>query len=724
MRNSSSRFAAGCVAAAMMAITASGAAAAVQPQLVTITTGGVSANESTAQDSISLSADGRLVAFVSSSAALVPGDTNAARDVFVRDTTSGLTTRVSVGAAGQANGPSSNARISANGRFVVFTSQATNLVAGDTNGAADVFVRDLVAGQTVRVSVSASGAQGNAASGESPSDISADGGVVSFSSSASNLVAADTNRIRDVFAAVRATGAIELVSVAGDGSQAAAGSSDASAISADGRFVAFASTAPNLVDGDTNLAADVFVHDRQTGSTVRASVSTTGAQAPKASSLRPGALSATGRVVVFDTGSSLAAGDTGGSDVYLRDLQTGSTERVSVNGAGQGANAGASAATVSADGRYVSFESSATNLDPADAGSDEDVFVRDRSAGATRLVSNSGSAIQISQSAAISGDARFVAYASTAPDLAPADSARGFGTGWDVIRSGSPFDPPADTAPPVIVCSGNDDSWHAGNVTIRCTASDAGSGLADPAQASIALSTSVAEGDETADARTQAVTVCDAMGNCATAGPVGGLRIDRRPPRVTISAPLDGVEVEIGSRLTAAFSCSDGGSGVGTCAGTATDGAPLDTATPGGHLFTVHAVDAVGNETVATATYWVRYRWLGWDPPIGRGSGTDEAGRTIPVKFAVTGAGGGPLVARVQSAGVACQGAGPLASDDPSLQPADVTVADTGRDGHGMLLWRTSGGFAGSCRQLLLQLADGSVHRVTFEFKADARRRA
>src|SRR5262249_39828411 len=128
VRNSSGRLAVGCLAAAVMAMTAGSArAAAVQHQLVTVTGGGVAANESTAQDSISLSADGRLVAFVSSSSALVPDDTNGARDVFVRDTTTGGTTRVSVGAGGQSDGPSSNARISANGRYVVFTSQATNL---------------------------------------------------------------------------------------------------------------------------------------------------------------------------------------------------------------------------------------------------------------------------------------------------------------------------------------------------------------------------------------------------------------------------------------------------------------------------------------------------------------------------------------------------------------------------------------------------------------------
>ena len=286
-----------------------------------------------------------------------------------------------------------------------------------------------------------------------------------------------------MFVWTRAGGAVERVSVAGDGSQAAAGASDASSISADGRYVAFASTAPNLVAGDTNLAADVFVHDRVTGSTVRASVTAGGGQAATASSLQPGGLSANGQVVAFDTAAPLAAGDTGGNDVYVRDLAAGTTERISVNSAGLGANGNSSAAAISADGRYVAFESSATNLDPADTGGDEDVFVRDRVAGLTRLVSASASPIQISQAAAISADARFVALATTAPDLAPGDTAIGFGTGWDVVRLASPFDPPADRSAPVVTCAADDGTWHADNVTLWCTAADAGSGLANAGQA-------------------------------------------------------------------------------------------------------------------------------------------------------------------------------------------------------------------------------------------------
>jgi Tol biopolymer transport system component len=600
-----------------VATTATSAAAAVAPALVTVTNAGAPANEATAQDGISVSSHGTLVAFVSASPGLVADDTNGVRDVFVRNLDTGVTTRVSAGPNGEANGASSNARISADGRYVVFTSQATNLVDGDTNGVADVFLRDLVAGTTVRLSVSAAGAQANGVSGGAASGISADGGVVTFCSAASNLVDGDTNGARDVFAWTRG-GGLERVSVGSDGSQTSAGASDASALSADGRWVAFASTAPNLVQDDTNLAADVFVHDRVSGATVRASVTSAGGQSPSASALQPGALSANGQVVVFDTAASLVAGDTGGTDVYARDLAAGTTERISVTSAGGAANGNSSTASISADGRYVVFQSSATNLDPADTGGDQDIFVRDRAAGATRLVTTTAQATQTSQTAAISSDARSVAAATTAGDLVAGDAARSFGQGWDVIRFGSPFDVVVDVTPPRISCAQDDGAWHAANVVLQCTAADAGTGLADPSQASFTLSTSVADGAETADAATGSARVCDVAGNCADAGPLTGIHVDLAVPAITVTAPADGATVTAGDPLTASYSCSDAGSGIASCAGPVASGASLDTAAPGSYTFTVTAVDAAGNTASAAVTYVVAAA----GDPGGGGTGT------------------------------------------------------------------------------------------------------
>jgi Tol biopolymer transport system component len=717
LRTASSRLACG-LAVGLVAATAGSALASAPPALVTVTTGGAPANETTAQDGISVSADGTLVAFISGSPNLVSDDTNGVRDVFVRNLVTGSTTRVSLGAGGQADGASSNARISADGRYVVFTSLAGNLVAGDTNGVSDVFERDLTTGRTALVSVSGGGVQGNGASGGAASGISADGGTISFSSAASNLVSGDTNNCRDVFVWTRASGAVERVTVASDGSQAAAGASDASSISADGRYVAFASMAPDLVAGDTNLAADVFVHDRVTGSTVRASVTAGGGQAATASSLQPGGLSADGQTVVFDTAAPLAAGDSAGTDVYVRDLAAGSTERISVNSAGLGANGNSSTAAISADGRYVAFESSATNLDPADTGGDEDVFVRDRASGLTRLVSASASPTQISQAAALSADARFVALATTAPDMVAGDTATGFGTGWDVVRLASPFDPPADRAAPVVTCAADDGTWHADNVALWCTASDAGSGLANAGQTAFALATAVPVGSETANAATGAVQVCDRAGNCATAGPISGIRVDRRAPQITIADPLDGSDLALGAALNASFSCSDGGSGVAGCTGTVANGAALDTTTPGYHSFTVTAADAVGNHATVTVGYGVWFPWLGWAPPLAGGRpNAAQAGRTIPVRFAVGGAGHADVIAGVRVAPAACAGHSTIAPGDPSLKAADWSVPGNHGGGSSMLLWRTSKSFGDSCRQLLVQLTDGSVHRLTFDFR-------
>jgi Tol biopolymer transport system component len=182
-------------------------------------------------------------------------------DIFVRDTVTGRTTRVSVSSRErQANAGSQQASISADGRYVAFVSFASNLVAGDTNGTWDVFMRDTAKGKTTRVSVSSGGQQGNDQSG-TPS-ISADGRYVAFYSYASNLVAGDTNGKADVFVRDTVTGRTTRVSVSSRERQGNGYSYEPS-ISTDGRYVAFYSLASNLVAGDTNTAGDIFVRDRR-----------------------------------------------------------------------------------------------------------------------------------------------------------------------------------------------------------------------------------------------------------------------------------------------------------------------------------------------------------------------------------------------------------------------------------------------------------------------------
>src|SRR5216117_509323 len=262
------------------------------------------------------------------------------------------TERVSVASGGttEGNDTSLGSALSADGRFVAFDSAATDLVAGDTNGVSDVFVHDRQTGTTERVSVASDGAQGNGRSGlvtfAFPPALSADGRFVAFVSFATNLVAGDTNGATDVFVHDRQTGTTERVSVASDGTESNAASLG-SALSADGRFVAFQSDATNLVAGDTNGATDVFVHDRQTGMTERVSVASGGTEGNGFSAGL--ALSADGRFVAFhSTATNLVAGDTNGAtDVFVHDRQTGTTERVSVDSDGTQGNGPSAGAALS-----------------------------------------------------------------------------------------------------------------------------------------------------------------------------------------------------------------------------------------------------------------------------------------------------------------------------------------------------------------------------------------
>jgi Tol biopolymer transport system component len=352
------------------------------------TTGRVSVGPSGIQgngpagDFTALSADGRFVGFDSYASNLVAGDANGTCDVFVHDRQTGTTRCVSVEPGG-APGPdiAQAPALSADGRFVAFYSESWNLVPNDTNGWGDVFVRDLVAGTTERVSVASTGAQANAASGHHGPSISADGRFVTFSSRASNLASGTPNHDRDVFLRDRALGTTERVSLSSSGEQDD-GESSAPTISDDGRYVAFMSDAPNLVPGDTNGTTDVFVRDRRTGTTVRASVDSIGAQAA-GPSLFP-FVSGDGRLVAFQSSAAnLVTVDTNGAeDVFVRDLVAGTTERISVRSDGTQADGASRYPWTSRTCRYVAFESLAANLVPGVA-TGAQIYVRDREAGSS-----------------------------------------------------------------------------------------------------------------------------------------------------------------------------------------------------------------------------------------------------------------------------------------------------------------------------------------------------
>jgi Tol biopolymer transport system component len=337
-----------------------------------------------------ISADGRYVVFQSDAPNLVAGDTNGVADVFLHDFASGVTKRVSVGSHGQANGASGLSAISANGRFVAFESAASNLVAHDSNRSLDVFVRDLASGRTSRADVSSRGLQARGLSESTEPALSSDGRYVAFESSATNLVPGDTNKLADVFVRDRRTGRTERVSVTSKGKQAGAdrtnNGSNAPSISGDGRYVAFHSADSNLVPGDTNWTFDIFVHDRKTGRTTRISVSSTGVQANGESVGAP-SFSTDGRYVAFNSLASnlVPADDKAGDilDVFIRDLRAGTTTIASLGVAGQhGADSSSvSGIAFSRDDKLLAFSSFAGNLVPGDTNGTADAFLRELKAG-------------------------------------------------------------------------------------------------------------------------------------------------------------------------------------------------------------------------------------------------------------------------------------------------------------------------------------------------------
>jgi Tol biopolymer transport system component len=356
----------------------------------------------------SISDDGRYVAFSSYASDLVEGDTNARSDIFVHDRDTDddgvfdeagaiSTERVSVSSSEtQSDGFSSSPSISADGRYVVFLSEARNLVPGDV-GRGDVFVRDLQEGTTEEVTPS-----GGTDPNDFPPSISADGRYVAFTSNASNVVEGDTNNANDVFVHDRTTGTTERASVGVDASgsqtEANSGSYDAS-ISADGHYVVFRSLGSNLVTGDTNAQGDIFVRDLQTDATQRVSVGNSGNQTNNYS-FYP-SISADGRHVAFVShATNLVTGDTNGqSDVFLRDRTAGTTQRVSIDPCEAQANSGEYVRpAISPDGRYVAFTSGFPNHGGR-------AFLRDLQSQTTQRVEGGG--------VSLSADARYMAFDSS-----------------------------------------------------------------------------------------------------------------------------------------------------------------------------------------------------------------------------------------------------------------------------------------------------------------------
>ncbi len=342
----------------------------------------------------------------------------------------GDTTLVSVTADGtQGKGQSREPSISADGRFVCFESRATNLVDGDNNKKWDVFVKDLQTGQLRRISVSSSGEEGNDFS--TMAVISADGSTVAFMSAATNLVPNDTNNDWDFFAHDLQTSETTRISVSSSGEQGNGGANcdcrvyKFPGVSEDGRIITFHSSSSNLVDDDTNGKFDIFRHDRDTGETVRISLSTAGVQADADCWIRD--MSLDGRFTVWHSASTtLSPNDTNGvRDVFINDFLTGVTELISVPVGGGETNDISDSPRVSADGRFVAFASLATNLIPDDTNGQWDVFLRDRELSETRMISVSSEGEHgdiFSRHPSISANGRKITFHSVTTNLVPGDT--------------------------------------------------------------------------------------------------------------------------------------------------------------------------------------------------------------------------------------------------------------------------------------------------------------
>jgi len=387
---------------------------------------------------MSISQDAKVVVWDSTATNLSPDDTDSVYDVYARNTDTGYTQLVSraTGLGAKGNGASRYPTVSADGRYVAFISQATNLDPADTDTSFDLYVRDLQTQTTVLAdrATGVSGAKANAAAFDGVS-LSADGRYVAWTTYATNLDAADTDgSVSDVYVRDLQANTTTLVDRAtgAPGAKANTGSRNPE-LSADGRYVAFDSLATNLSPDDPDTTQDVYVRDLQTNTTTLVSRATgaTGAKGNGASTIP--SISADGRYVSFNSqATDLSPDDTdAASDVYVRDVQASTTTLASraSGAAGVKGNAGSfydEDHNLSADGRYVSFISNATNLDPADTESFPDMFVRDLQTNTTILASRANgtgaNANLAVQTPALSPDGRYAAFMTGSTNLSPDDT--------------------------------------------------------------------------------------------------------------------------------------------------------------------------------------------------------------------------------------------------------------------------------------------------------------
>ncbi len=395
--------------------------ASTSPTRVHVTSDGSEAQGQVSD--VAISSDGRYVAFSSDAPNLVAEDSNGTTDVFLHDRTTKTTTLISKTASGAAgNGVSSGVSISGDGNRIAFDSSATDLVTNDTNDTMDVFVYDRTSDQMTLVSRKGSEA---ADSYSYVPHISEDGSCVAYVSHASNLAGNDNNEKSDVFVTKLSTMSTTLLSTTNSGASGNEESHSPS-VSANCALTSFTSEASNLISGDSNYVSDVFVRNIATNSTTLVSRSS-GGQLGDDHSAGVSKLSANGKFVAYpSSASNLVAGDTNGTtDVFVTTLATGATKRVSVNSAGVQADSFSMSPSISSNGRFVGFQSYASNLAPVGDIRFEDTYLHDTTTGQTVPVdvdSNGFAGDSSSTSATVSSDGAFVVFLSSSTNLIADDS--------------------------------------------------------------------------------------------------------------------------------------------------------------------------------------------------------------------------------------------------------------------------------------------------------------
>jgi Tol biopolymer transport system component len=340
--------------------------------LVSVATDGTPGNSTSLDPSIS--DDGRYVAFQSLSTNFIEGDTNNRRDVFLHDRQTGTTTCLSTSPGGEIGDATSiEPEVSGDGKFVVFTSTSSNLIAGDTNDSSHVFLYEIATGTTTLVSHGPGGVFSNRIAQEPT--INEDGRYVAYMSDATNVVAGDNNGIYDVYLYDRMSDTTSIVSVDSQGVQGN-GQSDSPSLSDDGQTITFLSYATNLAPGETNFESKVYVHFFTSGETRRVSV-TLGGDPVAGNVDAPISISGNGRYVAYYSwASDVVAGDTNDEgDIFVHDLDTGTTRRASLSISGAEADDYSYDPDLTDDGGEVAFASGATNLVEGDTNGLDDIFV-------------------------------------------------------------------------------------------------------------------------------------------------------------------------------------------------------------------------------------------------------------------------------------------------------------------------------------------------------------